>query len=155
MELIKKKKIFSHSVGCHFVWITKYSVIHYTLPKRSVSWVLYSLIVDLSSVWAIDVLFKKSSPITMSSRLFPTFSYIRFYVSGFMLFRVTDKDLFAFFCMQISSLISWRCCLFSNVSDLFIKSKISIGLCIYLWLQLNSIDQHVCFYARTMKLLLL
>ena len=72
----------------------------------------HSLIVDLSDC-AVDVLFMKLFPVPMCSRLFPTFSSIRFSVSGFKLkslihldlsFVQGDKyDLFSFFYMQTFS----------------------------------------------------
>ena len=35
-----------------------------------------------------------------------------------------------------------------------IKYQVSIGVWIYVWVQFCSIDQHVCFYANIMFLLL-
>lgn len=50
------------------------------------------LIVDLSA-WATGVLFRKSSPLPVSSRLFPSFSSIRFSVSDFKLRFLVHLDL--------------------------------------------------------------
>ena len=43
--------------------------------------------------WAIGILFRKYPPVPLSSRLFPTFSSIRFSVSNFMLKSLIDLDL--------------------------------------------------------------
>ena len=43
--------------------------------------------------WAIGVLFRKFSPVPMSSRLFPIFSAIRFSVSSFMLRSLVHLEL--------------------------------------------------------------
>lgn len=56
-------KIFSHSVGCHFVWLT----IPFPYRSFSVSWVTF--LVDLSAC-AIGVLFRNLSSVAMDSRLF-------------------------------------------------------------------------------------
>jgi hypothetical protein len=52
----------------------------------------YLLILDLSS-GDIDVLFRKLSPIPISTRLFPTFYSIRLSVPGFMLRSLICLDL--------------------------------------------------------------
>jgi hypothetical protein len=65
-----------------------------------------------------DILFRKNSKL-VSSRLFPTFSSIRFSVSGFMLrssthlnlslFRERHTALFGFFYMKLESLTRITC----------------------------------------------
>ena len=73
-------KIFSHSVGCHFVlWM-----IFFALQKLLSFMRSHLLICDLSTC-TIGVLFKKLSSVPICSRLFPTFSSIRFSISGFIL----------------------------------------------------------------------
>ena len=68
------------------------------------------------SVCATGVTFRKLSPVIMHSRIFSTFSFIRFGVTGFMLrslihFNLSvcmgiDMDLFSFFYMSASSYAS-------------------------------------------------
>lgn len=53
---------------------------------------LYLLIVDLSA-YAIDVLFRKLSPVLLHLRLFSTFSSIRLSVSEFILRSLMFFDL--------------------------------------------------------------
>jgi hypothetical protein len=78
------------------------------------------------------------------SRLLPTFSSIRFSVSSFMLrclnhldlilHRVINMYLFLFFYMQtfsLTSIICWRCFLFSIV---------------YFWLLYQKSGVHMCFF---------
>jgi hypothetical protein len=66
-------------------------------------------------------------------------------------------DIFAFFHIQPSSLTSTiclRCCFsFSVLFGFFVKNHRSVDL--YLGLQFDSIDQHVCFYPNTMSFFLL
>jgi hypothetical protein len=110
-------KIFSQSVDCHFVLLT----VSFVLQKLFSFMRSHLPIVDLSA-WAIGVLFRKLFPEPMHSRLFPTFSYIRVSVSGFVLrfwatwtwvlCQAINMNLFSFFYMQISSetsTICWRC----------------------------------------------
>lgn len=66
------------------------------------------LLIAYLSDYAIHILFRKSSPVTKCSSLFPAFSSISFNASGFMLrslmhldlCRVIDINLFAFFYVQ-------------------------------------------------------
>jgi hypothetical protein len=99
-------KIFSHFVGCHFVLLT----VSFVLQKLFTFMRTHLSIVDLSSS-AISVLFMKISPVLKRSRLFPTFSSIRFSVSSLLWMSLTHLDLkfvqgdkkmdqFAFFYMQ-------------------------------------------------------
>ena len=81
-------KIFSHSVGCHFVLLT----MSFALQKLfSFRW-SYLLIVSLS-VCATGVIFRKWSPVPVCSSVLPTFSSVRFSVAGFMLRSLIHLDL--------------------------------------------------------------
>jgi hypothetical protein len=73
VELVK---IFSHSVSCHAVLLT---------VSLSVQELLTFMKSHLSSVGLIliSMLFRKLPPVPMNSKLFPTFSSIRFSISGF------------------------------------------------------------------------
>ena len=73
-------KIFSHSVGCHFVLLT----VSFALQKLFSFRTSHLLIVYLS-VCAAWVIFRKWFPVPMRSSVLPIFSSIRFSVAGFML----------------------------------------------------------------------
>ena len=73
-------KIFSHSVGCHFVLLT----VSFALQKLFSFRRSHLLIVSLS-VCATGVLFRKWFPVPMRSSVLPTFSSMRSSVAGFML----------------------------------------------------------------------
>ena len=64
-------KIFSQSVGCYFVIFT----VSLTLQKLCSIMRFHLSILDLRT-WALCVLFRKFSPVPMSSRLFPTFFFL-------------------------------------------------------------------------------
>ena len=81
-------KIFSQSVGCHFVLLT----VSFALQKIFSFMKFHLSIVDLRAR-TIVILFTKLSPIPMHSRLLPSFSSIRFSVSGFMLRSLIHLDL--------------------------------------------------------------
>jgi hypothetical protein len=70
-------KIFSQSVGCHFVLMT----VSFALQKFFNFMRSHLSIVDLR-VWVIGVLFRKISPVPMCLWFFPNFSSNRFSVSG-------------------------------------------------------------------------
>lgn len=74
---------------------------------------------------------------------------------SWVLYKVINLDLFAFFCMWPSSLtrtICWRCSFFPVcISAFFIKTR--CPLCLDLWL--SSGHQHVYFYANVMLFSLL
>ena len=70
----------SQSEGCWFVL----STMPFALQKPCSFMRTHLSILDLRA-WAIEVLFRKFTPVPMSSRLFSNFSSIRFTVSGFML----------------------------------------------------------------------
>ena len=81
-------KIISQSVGCCSVLLTVSFVLHklFNFMRSHLS------TVDLRAR-AIYVLFSELSPVPMSSRLFPTFSSMRFSVSSFMLSSLIHLDL--------------------------------------------------------------
>jgi hypothetical protein len=81
-------KIFSQSVGCHFVLLTVY----FALQKLFNFMRSHLSILDLIAQ-AIAVLFRYSSPVPISSRLFPNFSSITFSVSGFIWRSLIHLDL--------------------------------------------------------------
>lgn len=96
---------FSHSVRCCFVLL----MVYFSWEKLwSFRRSHLSNFVGLVA-WNDDVLFRESSPALPRSRLLHTFSSIRYRVSVFMLrihlhlsfCRVTDMDLYPFFCADI------------------------------------------------------
>ena len=119
------------------------------------------LIVDLS-VGAIRVLFRKLSLVSMSSRLFPTFSSMVLYWGLrftwiWVLCRMIDMDPFAFFYMPTFSYAStfyWRW-VFFPLYNFGLCQKSSVHRCVDLLLDLcfGSIDPHVCLYASTNQFL--
>ena len=72
-------KIFSQSVDCCFVLLT----VSFALQTLFCFMRSHLSIVDLRA-WVIGDLFRKISPVLICSRLFPTFSSIRYSISGFM-----------------------------------------------------------------------
>ena len=101
-------KIFSQSVGCCFVLMT----VSFDLQKLFSFMRSHLLILDLSA-WAIGVLFRKLSPVLMSSGLLPTFflldlvylvlSWGLWSTWTWVLCRVIDMDLFPFFYIETFS----------------------------------------------------
>ena len=85
---IRLVKIFSQCVCCHFVLLT----VSFALQKLFNFMRSHLSIVDLRA-WAIGVLFRKFSPVLMSSRLFLPFSSTRFSESGFMWRLLIHLDL--------------------------------------------------------------
>ena len=81
-------KIFSHSVGCHFVLLTVSFALQKLFSFRRSHLLIFSL-----SVRAAGVLFRKWFPVPMHSNVLPTFSSIRFSVAGFMLRSLIHLDL--------------------------------------------------------------
>ena len=81
-------KIFSYSIGCHFVLLT----VSFALQKLFSFRRSHLLIVSLS-VCAAGVLFRKWFPVSMHSSVLPTFSSMRFSVAGFMLRSLIHLDL--------------------------------------------------------------
>ena len=81
-------KIFSQSVGCHFVPLT----VSFALQNLCNFMRSHLSIFDLIAQ-AIALLFRNFSPVPISSRVFPTFSSINFSVSGFMWSSVIHLDL--------------------------------------------------------------
>jgi hypothetical protein len=80
--------IFSQSVGCHFVLLTVsivlQKVFRFMRPHLS--------ILDLRA-WAIDIQFRKLSPVPISFKLFFSFFTIRFSVAHLMLRSLIHLDL--------------------------------------------------------------
>ena len=81
-------KIFFHFVGCRFVLLT----VSFALQKLF-SFRRFHLLTVYLSVSAVEVIFKKWSPVPMHSSLLSTFSSIRFSVAGFMLTSLIHLDL--------------------------------------------------------------
>ena len=81
-------KIFSHSVGCHFVLLT----MSFALQKLF-SFRRFHLLIVFLSVCATGVIFRKWSPVPMHSSVLPTFSSMRFSVAGFMLRSLVHLNL--------------------------------------------------------------
>jgi hypothetical protein len=81
-------KIFSQSVGYHFVLLT----VSFVLQKLCNFKKSHLSILDLTAQ-AIAILSRNLSPVPISSRLSPTFSSIRFRVSGFMWCPLIHLDL--------------------------------------------------------------
>ena len=88
MSGVELMKIFSQSVGCCFFLLT----MSFALQKLC-SFMRSHLLVVNHSVWFTDILFKKLSPVPMSSRLFHTFCSVRFSVSCFMLRSLIHLNL--------------------------------------------------------------
>ena len=81
-------KIFSHSVGCCFGLLT----VSFALQKVFSFRRSHLLVVSLS-VCAAGVVFRKWSPVIMTSSMLPTFYSISFTVAGFMLRFLINLDL--------------------------------------------------------------
>ena len=81
-------KILSQSVGGHFVLLT----VSFALQKFCNFMRSHLSILDLTAQ-AIGVLAMNIPPVPISSRLFPTFSSIRFSVSGFKWRPLNNLDL--------------------------------------------------------------
>ena len=102
-------KIFSHSVGWHFVLLT----VSFVLQKLFSFMRVYLLIIDLR-VCVTSILFKKLSPVLIHLRLFPTFSPIRLSVTWFMLRSLIYLDLsfvqgdkYGSICVLLNAEIQW------------------------------------------------
>ena len=83
----KMANIFSHSAGCHFVLLT----VSFALQKLLTFRRSHLLIVNLSLCYC--VMFRKQSPVSIPSRVPPTFFSKRFSVAGFMLRSLILLDL--------------------------------------------------------------
>lgn len=113
------------------------------------------LLIVENSVCAMDVLFRKTSLVPMSQRLFPTFSSIRFNIFGFILslliylnlgFMVYNNiisiSLFEFIYMlssSLSSTIYWKCYPLSSVYFCLLHLQSDIHSCVDLYLGLQHI----------------
>ena len=127
------------------------------------------LFVELSTC-IIGALFKKSSPVPMCSRLFSTFSSIRFSVPGFMLRSPSHLDfrfhawrlvwlyLHSSTCtpVQPASFVEDAFFFPVCISDFFLSTP-CVHRCVILCLglQFDSIDQCVYFSTNIMQFLLL
>jgi hypothetical protein len=160
-------KIFSHSVGCHFVLL----VVPFALQEVFSLMRPHLPIVDLSA-WAIGVLFMKLPPVPMCSRLFSTFS-VGFSVFGFTLRSLTHVDLS--FCagkwiwiylysstcrhpVRLASLIKDAFFFPLHGFRFFVKNQVSVGMWVYFSVfdLIPLFNLFVCFfYASTMCFLLL
>jgi hypothetical protein len=116
----------------------------------------------------IGVLFRKFHPVPMSSRLFHTFSSIRFSVSGFRLrtlshlhlsFVQGDKYGSIFIFLYTYSLIDQlhflKICSLFHCIFLHLCQRSSVCKCVvlFLGLQFYTNDQCVCLYINTMQFL--
>ena len=81
-------KILCKSVGYPFVLLS----VSFTFQKLCSFMRFHLSVVDLR-VWAICVLFRDLSPVPMHSKVFPTFSSMKFSVSSFMLSSLVHLDL--------------------------------------------------------------
>ena len=81
-------KIFSHSVGCHFVLLTVSFALQKLLSFRRSHLFIVALI-----VCATGVICRKWSPVPMCCRVLPTFSSIRFSVFRLILRSLIHLDL--------------------------------------------------------------
>jgi hypothetical protein len=88
LSVVELVKILSQSVGCRFVLL----MVSFALQKLFSFMRSHLSIVDLRAL-AIGVLFRKLSPIPTSSRLFSSFSSIRFSVSAFTLRSLIHLNL--------------------------------------------------------------
>lgn len=80
-------KIFSHPADYHFILLTvSFSVELFSLMKSS-------LLIVPFSVFAVGILFRMLSSVSMGSKLFPIFSSLQFSVSGFISRSLIHLDL--------------------------------------------------------------
>jgi hypothetical protein len=79
---------YSKLFGCHFVLLT----VSFALQKLCNFMRSHLLILDLTAQ-AIGILFRNFPPVPIGSRLFPSFSFISFSVSGFMWSPLIHLDL--------------------------------------------------------------
>ena len=148
-------KAFSQSVGCCFVLL----MVSFPLEKLFSFMRSHLSIGDLNA-WAIDVVFRKLSPEPRRSRLFPTFSSIRFSVSGFMLRSLIHLDLSYVQSNKIRVYLHSSTCRHpvrptSFVEDAFFLILYGFWLLCTKPSAINSIDQLVCFYTNATQFSLL
>ena len=159
-------KNFFQSVGCRFVLLS-YWICPLSYKSFPVSWGPIYLFLILNH--EAGVLFRKFPPVPMSSRLFPTFSSLRFSVSGFMFRSLIHLDLsfvqgdkygsiFIFSTYQQpvrpSSFVE-DAFFFPLYVFHFLCQRSSDGKCVvlFLGLQFYSIDQPVCLSTNTIQFL--
>ena len=162
MQLVK---LFSRSLRCHFGQMT----VRFAMQKPLSFMRSHLLTVDLS-VYDNSAQFRKSFPRPVCSRLVPTFSSIRFSLSGFLWRSLTYLDLslvwddkYESICLLLLADIQFdQHHLLKMLSFFFLvyiyglflkkKNQITIGVLIYVWVfNFYFINQHVCFCAYTMR----
>jgi hypothetical protein len=159
-----KKKNFSNSIGCHFVWLTVY----FALQRLSSFLRSLLLIVDLS---VCVVYFSESHLFYQCLRVILEFLFYQVQCIQFCLMSSIHLGLSFVQCDKYKSIcillhadiqllapapfvedvllfkcVFWLLC---QISD----GHLSVYLC--LGLQSNFIDDCICFYASTMEILLL
>ena len=109
------------------------------------------LIVDLSAcATGIGVLFRKLFPVQMCPRLFPTFSSVRFSVSGFMLRSLIQLNL----SYEHSDRYGSTCILLH--ADIQLNQHHLLNRLSFFPVCISGIYiKHACFYVSTMEFLLL
>ena len=157
LSFIGLAKIFSQSVGCHFVLMT----VSFALQKLFSFMRSHLSLVGLRFL-AIGVLFREFSPVPTCSKFFPIFSSIRFSVSSFLdthelevFYKEIKMDQFAFFYMSTATWAStfcWICCRFPTLWFWLLIQRSGDHSCVGLILGLlYSIDLPVCRYTNTMR----
>ena len=135
-------KIFPHFVGCHFVQL----MAPFTYQKFISFIRFHLLIVDLSAyATGIGVLFGKLSPVQMCPRLFPSFSSIRFSVSGFMLRSLIQ--------LELSYVHGDR---YGSICNIQLDQHHLLDMLSFFPVCIAGIYiKHACFYVNTIEFLLL
>jgi hypothetical protein len=151
-------KVFSQILGFYFIHLTVFLVLQklFSFMRSHLS------IVDLIA-WATGILFRKLSLVPMCSRLFSTFSSIRFSVSVFMLRSLIHLDLS--FVQgdkygSICTVLRWRWFLSSHGIFLASLSKTQVSKRVDLCrcLQFNFVKQYIKILrmlCHTMQFLLI
>ena len=145
-------------MGCHF-----FRIIVSFDKQKLFSFMMSHWLIVLSAC-AIGILFRKSFPIQISSKLVPTFFSIRFSVSSFMLKFLIHLDLnfvhrdkygsiWIFYMQPSNSIrtICWICYLSSSVYFWILHRHSNIHRCMgfCLSLQLDSTGTAICFCVNT------
>jgi len=141
-------KIFSQSVGCHFVLLT----VFIALQKLCNFMRSHLSIVDLRA-WTIGVLFRKISRVLMCLRFFPNFSSNRLSVSGSMWMFLIHLDLSSVqgdknkpICILLHAdchfsqyhLLNMLSFFLLDGFSFFVKDQVTIGVLFHFWV-FNSI----------------
>lgn len=95
------------------------------------------------SAYAISVLFKKSFPVSMTSSLFSSFSFIRFRISGLM--------LMFFILLEFCSVWYRQICILPHPvwPAQFVEDTVFFFHCVYFWLLYQKSDVHSGFTPRS------